>query len=148
MLTAFATTVLLGLTSGAAPEAAATGERATLRVSVEGARSDGGTIQCALFDKAEGFPRGRDQAKARASVPLQKGAAACEFKDLEPGTYAVSVFHDENGNGALDLGVLGIPKEGIGYSNIPPKRAPPPPFDRAAQKLAAGETAITVKLQY
>lgn len=138
----------LALDAGAAPEESGEGERASFRIQIEGARSDGGAILCSLFESAEGFPRQRDKARARTQSALRKGSATCEFKDLPPGTYAVAVFHDENGNGQLDLGVLGIPKEGLGYTNVPPKRAPPPPFERAAMKLGSGVTEVNVSLQY
>ncbi len=147
MLPTIAAATFLALAAGAAPEEGGA-ERASFHIKVEGARSDAGAIHCALFGSADGFPRQRDKARARTQAALQKGSATCEFKDLPPGTYAVAVFHDENGNGQLDLGVLGIPREGLGYTNVLPKRAPPPPFERAAQKLGPGVTEAKVSLQY
>jgi uncharacterized protein (DUF2141 family) len=45
------------------------------------------------------------------------GRAVCEFPGVTPGTYAISVFHDENSNGKLDTNLLGIPREGVSASN-------------------------------
>ena len=45
------------------------------------------------------------------------------------GTYAVSLFHDENQNGELDLGFLNIPEEGFGFSNNPTILFSQPDFD-------------------
>ncbi len=39
------------------------------------------------------------------------------FKDVPDGTYAISVFHDENQNGVHDKNFFGIPSEGYGFSN-------------------------------
>lgn len=39
------------------------------------------------------------------------------FKDIPAGTYAVSIFHDENDNGELDTNFFGIPTEDYGCSN-------------------------------
>jgi uncharacterized protein (DUF2141 family) len=39
------------------------------------------------------------------------------FSNLAPGTYAVAVVHDENGNGRLDKNLLGVPSEGYGVSH-------------------------------
>ena len=36
-----------------------------------------------------------------------------------PGIYAVSIFHDENQDGQLNVGVFNIPTEGFGFSNNP-----------------------------
>ena len=39
------------------------------------------------------------------------------FDDLQNAQYAIRYFHDENENEELDTNFLGIPKEGIGFSN-------------------------------
>lgn len=39
------------------------------------------------------------------------------FPNVKPGTYAISVFLDENENAELDTNFLGIPKEDYGFSN-------------------------------
>ena len=39
------------------------------------------------------------------------------FFELKEGSYAIRYFHDENSNKELDMNFLGIPKEGIGFSN-------------------------------
>ena len=39
------------------------------------------------------------------------------FKNIQNGTYAISVIHDENENKELDKNFFGIPKEGYGFSN-------------------------------
>ena len=42
------------------------------------------------------------------------------IEGIIPGTYAISIFHDEDEDGELDLGFLNIPEEGFGFSNTPP----------------------------
>ncbi|MBL0686563.1 MAG: DUF2141 domain-containing protein [Sulfurospirillum sp.] len=39
------------------------------------------------------------------------------FQDVPNGTYAISIFHDENENEILDKNFFGMPKEGYGFSN-------------------------------
>ncbi len=41
-----------------------------------------------------------------------------KFKDIEPGSYAISLYHDENGNGKIDMGGIFnlFPREGFGFS--------------------------------
>lgn len=36
---------------------------------------------------------------------------------IVPGKYTITYFHDENGNHKFDTNILGIPKEGYGFSN-------------------------------
>ena len=42
-----------------------------------------------------------------------------KFYEIPIGQYAVSVFHDENDDGKLNTGFLGIPNEPYGFSNNP-----------------------------
>ena len=49
------------------------------------------------------------------SVEVDPNAMSAQvtFKDLPQGSYAVSVLHDENGNGKMDKNFVGMPKEGL-----------------------------------
>ena len=60
------------------------------------------------------------------------------FRDLKPGTYAIAVSHDLNGNHITDTTWVGIPKEPWGVSkNIRPKlRAPR--FEEETRELDVG----------
>ena len=120
----------------------------TLTVTVENAHSDKGRVWCALYSSASGFPKSGDAAKMRVSSPLLHGTAACQFSGLSPGRYAVSIFHDENGNGKLDSNFLGIPKEGVGASNDASSQFGPPKFDKAAFDYRGGKFEIVVHLRY
>lgn len=52
-------------------------------------------------------------------------------ENLSKGVYAISMFQDENGNGRLDKGMMGIPKEKYGFSNDAMGYAGPPSFKAA-----------------
>ncbi|MFS1526005.1 DUF2141 domain-containing protein [Microbulbifer sp. 2304DJ12-6] len=39
------------------------------------------------------------------------------FNDVEAGEYAIKIIHDDNDNNKLDTNLVGIPKEGYGFSN-------------------------------
>lgn len=73
--------------------------------------------------------------------------AELRFEGLPSGTYAVSLFHDENANGRLDT-VLGIPREGFGFSRNPPIRFGPPRFSAARFALTSGDSVERVRLKY
>lgn len=57
---------------------------------------------------------------------ISNGRYTVTFKAVHDGTYAISSFNDENGNGKLDTNFLGIPKEGTGASNNAPANFGPP----------------------
>jgi uncharacterized protein (DUF2141 family) len=42
-------------------------------------------------------------------IKVRNTEARCDFEDIPPGTYALTVIHDENMNGKPDTKWLGIP---------------------------------------
>lgn len=58
-----------------------------------------------------------DQAYQHEQAEIHDGKATINFPDLAYGKYAVSVYHDENGNGKLDHNFFRIPAEPLGFSN-------------------------------
>jgi len=109
----------------------------TLTVRVVNASNTSGEIRVALFQNAQGFPG--DASKAfrtqRAQIDQQTLSARVVFTGIPQGVYAVSAFHDENGNGKFDKNLVGIPKEAYGASNNPTKKMRPPTFDEAKFSL-------------
>lgn len=112
---------------------------------VTGARSDRGTIEYAVYDRADAFPRSGGSV-AQGDVPANREGARIVVTGLRPGRYAVAVFHDENGNGKFDQGFLGIPLEDYGFSNDAPAFFGPPSFEDAAVTVGPEGTTITIRL--
>jgi uncharacterized protein (DUF2141 family) len=119
-----------------------------IQVDVDGLRKDRGQVLCALYSSADGFPKKRDKALARATSPISNGHAACEFREATAGTYAVSVFHDENSNEKLDTNFLGTPCEGVGASNNAKGHLGPPKFDQAAFRFPGGRLVLKITINY
>lgn len=117
---------------------------AELTVEVDGASSEKGLIAVAVFDTAEDFP-GKMLHGIRAPIAGGKGIAV--FKDLPPGRYAISAYHDENENKKLDRGLFGIPKERYGFSQDARGVGGPPEFRDAAFELPADGTRVAVKVR-
>jgi len=81
-----------------------------IHVEISGLRSDKGQVLCALFSSAEAFPKKADKAVVRLTAKIAEHQATCDFTGVAPGTYAVSVVHDENANGKLDTNFIGMPR--------------------------------------
>lgn len=71
----------------------------------------------------------------------------CTFKNIPDGIYAIALFHDENQNGKLDKNILGIPKEGFGFSNNPKATFSEPTFDEAKFVLKNSKN-LRIEVQY
>ena len=121
-------------------------EPLTLTVNLKGFKSDKGVVEVALFDQAAAFPTKPEKAIAKQRAPIVGGTATVEFRDLKPGTYAVSAYHDANNNGKMDTNFIGIPKEPTGASNDAKGRMGPPSFKDAQFTLnAPGAVSISVQ---
>ena len=85
-----------------------------------------GDLYVAVYNSSNAFLK-EDQVFRKIIVPItQTGALKVSIDDLPPGQYALSCFHDVNGNGKLNTNWMGIPNEPYGFSNNarPKFRAP------------------------
>lgn len=119
-----------------------------LAVVMEGFRNNGGSVMAALFQRKDGFPEEYRKALKVAKSAIMEGTAKIGFDGLVPGEYAVSVFHDENGDGELDKNMLGMPKEGYGASNNELPAMSAPEFEKALFVVKQGEQTIRIGLRY
>jgi uncharacterized protein (DUF2141 family) len=85
---------------------------------------------------------------AAAMLPIDGSTARLVIGGLVPGRYAVSVIHDQNGNGKLDTNLVGLPTEGYGFSRDARGTIGPPGFEAAAFDLPAAGAKQIIKLGY
>ena len=127
---------------------AASPQGSVIHVDVVGLRNNKGQVFCALYASAEGFPKDSHKAIRRDTSSISEKKASCEFSGIESGTYAISVFHDENSNGKLDTNFLGIPREGVGASNDARGHMGPPKFDAAQFQFSGGRLNLKIAINY
>jgi uncharacterized protein (DUF2141 family) len=119
---------------------------ATLDVAFTDLRSAKGVLQVCITREPTDFPDCRDGAHAiRRTVPAAQPRLRLE--GLAPGDYAIAVIHDANGNARLDT-MLGIPREGFGFSRNPRIGFGPPRFASARFPLAPGAEMQQVRIRY
>jgi uncharacterized protein (DUF2141 family) len=119
-----------------------------IHVEIVGLRDDKGQALCSLFSTAGDFPKKTEKAVAHSASIITNRHAVCEFPGVAPGTYAISVFHDENSNGKLDTNFMEIPREGVGASNDAKGHFGPPKFDAAAFRFAGGRPGLKITINY
>ena len=120
----------------------------TLVVEVEGLKDEKGKLHASLYASEEGFPTKPEKALRHVDVPIVAGKARVVFEGLTPGGYAVAAYHDENGDGKLDTGFLGIPTEGLASSNDAKGFMGPPSFEKARVEIGPGQTRIVLHVSY
>ena len=119
---------------------------ASVEFDLTGLRNTRGAVHACLTRNPAHFPDCKSDPLALKRT-VQASAGRIDFKGVSPGLYALSVFHDENGNKKLDT-FLGIPKEGFGFSRNPVVRFGPPRFDKVSMELGTGFARTSVRMQY
>ena len=121
----------------------------SLTIEIDGLRNASGTINLSLFDTADGFPNDTAHVLRSASQELtDKTGPVFRFDGLDYGNYAVSILHDENGNGEMDTGFLGVPSEGFGFSNNPGIGFGAPSFESCRFRFAIPQLTLRVAIRY
>lgn len=122
---------------------------AELVVQVDHVRSAVGQIELCLWQSPRDFPDcTANPTVRRLHVPAATGTVTATFADVPPGTYAVTVFHDEKGLHRVETNFLGIPRSGVGASRDPQARFGPPSFRDAAFRVPEGQSGISITLLY
>jgi uncharacterized protein (DUF2141 family) len=133
----------LGLSAALLMSAATPG---AVELEVAGLRSAKGVVQVCLTRDPVNFPGCTDDAFAiRRKVPAR--TTRLMFEGLPTGTYAAALIHDENSNDRLDT-MLGIPREGFGFSRNPAIAFGPPKFKAARFAVGSGETSERIQVKY
>ncbi len=135
------------LSAAATPSSVNPGiSKSSIAINVTGLRSTKGKVHFCVTANAKAFPDCSKDSQAVKLTVLAKTASAVTIPVAGPGTYAVSLIHDENGNGKLDT-TLGMPREGFGFSRNPAIGFGPPKFKSAAFAVQ-GTAAQSVKMKY
>ena len=116
---------------------------ADLTVTVEGIAQTQGTIMLGLFDEAS---YDGDGAVNGAGLKVESDSVTVTFEGLEPGEYAVRLFHDLNDDGEMNTNPFGIPTEPFAFSNDARGRFGPAKWEDAKFTLEgeAGTHTITL----
>lgn len=114
---------------------------------IAGLRSSKGEILACLTTRADKFPDCQKDPNSRRVTIATAHAGTLRFDGLPSGDYALALIHDENGNGRLDT-MMGIPREGFGFSRNPAIRFGPPKFSEARFSVTSGAIDENVKVKY
>ena len=137
------TALCFSLFSLALPLAAQSQRTGKLIVKINGIRNAEGDIRVAVKTDETTIA-----AAQIAIIDPKTLTAEAVFDSLPEGDYGVAVMHDENKNEKLDFSDFGMPLEGYGHSNNPPKRQGAPDFSETKFIVAAPATTISINLIY
>lgn len=111
----------------------------TLEVEgVDAGRAAGSTLLVGVFTEAGNWLTKPASGRRFPADALVDGKLTVVLKDLPDGPLALTVVHDVNANGRLDMNGMGIPTEPYGFSNNAVGNFGPPKFEQAVLTPAAG----------
>ena len=114
----------------------------TLTLEVHNVKQPQGYLYAALYDSQENFLK---KPVAAFRVEARDTTVVIPCQGLPAGEYALSLFHDINGNGKLDTGHFGIPQEPYGFSNDAQGTMGPPSYKQCRFAFRK-DTILTVHL--
>lgn len=119
----------------------------SVSVLVSGIRNAKGEVAITLYpDDPKRFlaPRGKlMRQRVKAEAPVTK---ACFFVD--PGVYAIAVYHDTNADRDFNRNPVGMPTEGFGFSNDPPTKFGIPSFESVRFRFKPGQPPVAIRMRY
>ena len=118
----------------------------SLTVNITGINSIKGNVYVYLYTSEDGFPIEISKASGFKKNKVTKNSMSVYFKNLESGTYAVSVYQDIDTNGKINQNFLGIPKEPVGVSNNAKGFMGPPKYEDAKFYLDTSKSSFEIKL--
>jgi uncharacterized protein (DUF2141 family) len=114
--------------------------QSALTIEIVNLKNDKGMVIVDLLDRDE-------EPVEDKSSRIVGNTCTLVFKDLPNGQYAIRYIHDENGNDELDTNIIGIPKEGFGFSNDAFGRFGPKDFEEWLFPVQ-GDTKIRLSTRY
>jgi len=115
---------------------------AQISLEVGGLENLDGDLAIVMNNSSEQFNSSTEWYKD-TTVDVNSDNMIILIKDIIAGTYAISLFHDQNSNGELDVNLFNIPEEGFGFSNNPTILFSQPEFNDCKFIIEAGDSIFS-----
>ncbi len=129
--------ILVALTLFVTLTSTAQSNSQNIEITISNVKTAEGTIMIGLYNTENSF---LNKPYKSISIKAKKGVLKAFLKNIPAGEYAISLYHDKNGNNELDTNFFGIPKEPYGTSNNAKGRFGPPKWVDA--KFSVSEKTV------
>jgi len=149
-LLAPACVILLAGSAATAQQSTCTGRQSDtkLYVTVEGVRNSNGLIAVTLYeDNSDKFLAKRGSLYVGRTPAKAPTTSTCIYLP-KTGVYALAVYHDEDGDRGIDRNAVGLPTEGVGFSNNPTLILSLPSFRSVRLSVPRNNMRTTIRLKY
>ncbi len=135
---ALATMLAIGLSGLSAAEAA------DISVKIDGLKKGGDLyVQLQTSDQFMGQQRVAGSIKQN----VEDDDYVVRFENIAPGQYAISIWHDLDGDGVFDTDERGVPSEGVAFAGQGALMGPPQ-FDQVSFKLGTQDRQFETRILY
>jgi len=119
----------------------------TLKINISGLKNNKGFIELVIYKNEKNFPKEGAHYKLY-KLKIANKQSVLSIKNMPEGTYAIALMHDENSNKKMDKNILGMPKEGFGFSNNPRVVFKEPTYNECKFNVKASEKLVSIKMIY
>ncbi len=114
-----------------------------IEVKVTGFTNTDGELAIAVFNNSNAFEN-KTKAYIDSTTIITQSELTIILNNIDPGNYAISVFHDEDENGNITFGgfLNLIPQEGFGFSNNPDIGMSQPSFQDCQFTIEDGQQLL------
>ena len=117
---------------------------ASLTLTVNDIADHTGTLRAGLFN-ADGYEGGAPVTGVNISVESEIASATIE--GIEPGTYAIKLYHDVDDDGEMATNPFGLPTEPFAFSNNAQGRFGPAKWDAAKFEISGDGAEHTISMK-
>lgn len=115
-----------------------------LNIHVKNIKVYNGSIFIAVYTNKENYMKDRVYEQVK---PVTDNESLDIEIEMPFGDYAITIFHDVNGNEDLDTNFIGIPKEPYGFSNNAKGSFGPPDYDASKFEFKSEGQEIEIELK-
>nr|WP_293294523.1 DUF2141 domain-containing protein [Allomuricauda sp.] len=119
------------------------------KIHVQGLSSPKGQIILKIFQNQEDYLKEKPFKTLKfPKAQVLNGSLSLECTLPKGKLFGIVMFDDANANDKLDRNLIGIPKEGIGFSNHKMSKMKKPEFDDFKFETVGEVQSISIKVQY
>lgn len=118
------------------------------QITVSNIRSSKGKIMLSLFKDEKSFKDAKPfKTTSYEKKGLANGILVLKWQ-IEPGIYGMTLLDDENQNTEMDKNLIGVPKEGFGFSDFYLEKLKAPSFNEFKTEIKSEGNKIQIKVKY
>ncbi len=120
----------------------------SVNVTVTNIKNTKGQIIIAVFKDEQGFKDEKPVSRKKFPKSAVTNGVLKVTMDVPAGTYGMALVDDENNSDKMEKNMLGIPKEGVGFSNFYLSGLSKPTFNDFKFEVKPPSVAVECKIRY